>query len=536
MTRGLASALREAKRRTGTKAAVIVPLVVYFLALSGFLADSYSRFDFPLDDAWIHRVYSRSVAFGHGFEYNEGVAEAGSTSPLWAIVTAPAHWLEGAGGGAVPAAVKLIGVLIGLAAVVAVNRLTRRMTGSVLAGCVAASLFALEPRFLFSCLSGMENVLLVALWVGGSAALLAGRPFVSVVLFALAPVTRPEAVVLLPLCLPGLIHFARTRGRRLAAVGAWVIPFVPLAVWAAFCKAATGHFLPNTYYLKTHPFHLGLRELDVAWRSVFLEGLAPWWAFAPGVAACVAACRTSPRWSISLAALLAAPCVYLLGVVGTRSVFLQGYYWTRWLDPACIVLAVPFCAGFGAVIAAGFSRRRTFAMIKGLWPDHPTRAGVLAGVLGIVCLVAAVPSYRKAVADRRGHLSSDSRAIHILNVQAGQWIAEHTPTTSVVAVNDAGAIRYFGKRKTIDLMGLNNAELAFRRIDVRHAVAGADWIAIFPAWFSGTPVGADMEANFEPRLRIRIPVAEYTICRDPGQTVVAIMERKRPTPPAPDGP
>ena len=164
MIHGIVSAFRKFAGIAGAKPLVAFPVVVYLIALSGFLGDSYSRFDFPLDDAWIHRVYSRSIALGRGFEYNEGRQEAGSTSPLWAIVTAPAHWLETAGVETVAGAVKLIGVLLGLGVVLATNRLARRVSGSRLVGCVCASLFALEPRFLFSCLSGMENVLLLALW------------------------------------------------------------------------------------------------------------------------------------------------------------------------------------------------------------------------------------------------------------------------------------------------------------------------------------------------------------------------------------
>ncbi len=529
MMHGLVSALRKVAGRAGVKTAFLLPLVVYVLALSGFLGDTYSRFDFPLDDAWIHRVYSRSVAFGHGFEYNDGVREAGSTSPLWAIVTAPAHWLEAAGVETVAAAVKLIGVLLGMAVVLAVNRLASGVAGSALAGCVAASLFALEPRFLFSCLSGMENVLLLAFWAGGSAALAAGRPLLSVVLFALAPVTRPEAVVILPLCLPGLILASRARRWSPTALGTWIIPVIPLLVWAAFCKAATGHFMPNTYYMKTRPFQFGVGELDLAWRSLFLGGITPAWAFIPGVAACVAACCVRPRKVISLVVFVAAPCVYLFAVMGTREVFLEGYYWTRWLDPASIMLMVPFSTGFGVVLAAGFSPLHA-ARLQRFWPGRGRRAALLAGAAGVLCLAAVIPSYRRSVSDRRSHLSTDSRAIHMMNVRAGVWIREHTPAESVVAANDAGAIRYFGKRRTVDLMGLNSAEIAFKRIDVRHAVAAAEWLAIFPAWFSGSSVGADIRANFDPRMEIRIPLEEYTVCRNAGQTVLVILERKHAAP------
>jgi len=77
--------------------AVLVPALIYLLAIAFFIKDSYSVFGLPLDDGWIHRVYSRSFAQGRGFAYNSGQQEAGSTSPLWVVVSAPAHWFGGAG-------------------------------------------------------------------------------------------------------------------------------------------------------------------------------------------------------------------------------------------------------------------------------------------------------------------------------------------------------------------------------------------------------------------------------------------------------
>ena len=51
----------------------------------------------PLDDAWIHLVYARSLAAWHGFAYNPGQLETGSTSPLWAVLLMPATWAARAG-------------------------------------------------------------------------------------------------------------------------------------------------------------------------------------------------------------------------------------------------------------------------------------------------------------------------------------------------------------------------------------------------------------------------------------------------------
>ncbi|HWR98029.1 MAG TPA: hypothetical protein VN317_06360, partial [Candidatus Methanoperedens sp.] len=330
-----------------------IPLLVLLLALGAFVKNPYAVSGFPLDDGWIHRVYSRSFAYGHGFCYNDGVQEAGSTSPLWAIVTAPAHWLEPLGTRAVVVAVKLVGILCALATVVAAGILAAEVSGSAIGGMVGAALLALEPRLLFSALSGMETSLLLALWASASAAAARGRHWLAAVLFGLMLVSRPEAAVLLPFVLPSLLQVHRRRGAR-AAAGATFLALAPALLWAVFCLHTTGHPLPNTYYVKARVVLPGMQQLELAWRSVFLHGLAPPVAFLIVAAGCTAArLRGGGLRAISVMPLLlpgAGAVAYLLAVVGSRPIDLQGYYWTRWLDPASIMFSLLFCVGCASLV------------------------------------------------------------------------------------------------------------------------------------------------------------------------------------------
>ena len=59
------------------------PLVFLLAARGGGLAG------FPLDDAWIHQTYARSLASGQGWVYAGGPPSAGSTSPLWTMISNP---------------------------------------------------------------------------------------------------------------------------------------------------------------------------------------------------------------------------------------------------------------------------------------------------------------------------------------------------------------------------------------------------------------------------------------------------------------
>src|SRR5687768_4817323 len=47
---------------------------------------------FSLDDSWIHAVFARNVATGHGFSFNPGEPVAGSTGPLYSLILAVLYW------------------------------------------------------------------------------------------------------------------------------------------------------------------------------------------------------------------------------------------------------------------------------------------------------------------------------------------------------------------------------------------------------------------------------------------------------------
>ena len=107
-----------------------LPVLVYLAALVGFAGEPGALSGFPLDDAWIFRVYARALAHGDGFAYDGARQEAGATSPLWVVATAPAQWLEPLGTAAVVLAVKAQGAALGLAAVLAADRKSTRLNSS----------------------------------------------------------------------------------------------------------------------------------------------------------------------------------------------------------------------------------------------------------------------------------------------------------------------------------------------------------------------------------------------------------------------
>ena len=92
--------------------------------------------------------------------------------------------------------------------------------------------------------------------------------------------------------------------------------------------------------------------------------------------------------------------------------------------------------------------------------------------------------------------SNDMRSINQGDVAAGFWLAAHTPPDAQVAVNDIGAMAYFGQRRIVDLVGLASPDVIDvlttttpasldreQRLKALIVELGVDRVVIFPEWF-----------------------------------------------------
>jgi hypothetical protein len=343
--------------------------------------------------------------------------------------------------------------------------------------------------------------------------------------------------LLVPLALLALPGIFRTTRPPWLKLGILTLPLIPQLLWSAVCLSISHHPLPNTFYMKAGPFELGRAQLAVAWNGLVQQGLPSLRLFPVGLLVFLGFClrgKDRTAWQCLVALPLAAS-VYLLGVCSTRNVVLQGYYWTRWLDPAAIVLSVSCCVGISLLVSLAVvgvkGLPRTF-LANGTSPagtrSRPGRGLLLrvsAAVLALVFVTISVPQLRRTMLDRRSHLATDSRVIDIMNVQMGKWIHDNALPEAVVGVTDAGAIRYFGERKTVDLAGLNNSEIAQGRLTLLDATRRCDWLACFPNCLP-PELKQVCEDEFDVLKVIQIPLKEYTICSAVDQTFEFAMRRK----------
>ena len=435
---------------------------------------------FPLDDSWIHLQFARNIAEGAGFSYNPGVPVAGSTAPLWTLLLGAAFALFGPS----IVIVKVIGVALTLAAGVVTRQAALAWGASGPAALAAAFAVLWTGPLAWGSLSGMEVPLAATLVAAMLWAHARGRLFLTALFAALAPLARPESIVLLPL-------IALSTPPTLRRLGVFVgLAAVALAPAVAFSLATVGAPVPATAAAKieggvlgwlagvheplgrllvTRPWQFTREWIGWLWTTHILLPIA----LAPAVI--VVWRRVGLALGLPALALIAHPLAMALLAPYRGPGFQEGRYSAHLLPLAFIVL----------VVALG--------------PTWTRRRGALAAVwlaLALASLVPAAARYAWGVQN-----------INAMQVRLGHWVAANVPRHGRLALNDIGAIAYISRRPVIDLMGLVTPEIIPYRRQGEEGILRfvgeqcPDYVIVFPAWFP------DMTARrylLEPVFRVRL--------------------------------
>lgn len=500
--------------------------IVAFLALTAhFLTlSSYTLYDFPVDDAWIHRVYSRSLAYYGEFFYNDGLFESGFTSPLWVLATAWIHWFEPLAPGKIAFGIKVFGIFLSVGSLVIASKISKKLYRDSskhhrILTLSAIFLFAMDPRIVFSSLSGMESILLVFLFLVACDLLISEKYLGCALIVSLMGVTRPESLVLIVFFMGAHWYVKRPPLRQLWV---WFIATIPFLFWLSYCKIHNDLWLPLTFHLKLGSFNFGVEELFLLFKLQSHHGIFPWWVWAIGLLSFSwmrLGCSSRQAW-LAFLGLVGAPFVLLVGVIGTRSISLTGYYWLRWVDPASLMLTFAAALGLAEIAFSSDLHNKLTKKLPVKLSLYNTT--LLFLFLAFFLVVSSMPHWLDAVDKKQKHLHQDSKIIHTINVETGKWLAKNTPIDAVIAVNDAGAIRYFSERFVIDMVGLNHKEIALSQLPKQLAWKMADYLALYPSWFKEYDF-----SNFQLLKVQKVDPQNYTICDCPSQTTLGIFERKR---------
>lgn len=443
----------------------------------------------PLDDTWIHFVYARNLAQQGGFYYNPGVPEAGATSPLWVILLAiPLKILMPFGIGPV-AISKALALLFAIGLSIVVYHLIHIYTGSYLTSLLAGTIVALDPTFSFSKVSGMEVALFAFLTVLALLLYTKGRSLACGVALGLSVLARPEGyifvgVVLLTLAL-GLIWegYSIERGdfKQLASL---IIPLVVIILpMILFYFSVNGSPFPNTFHAKHRDLgFFNYDNLRAVWTG-YLRELAyfshsAWLITLPLLlVGTIVSLRKEGRFALPLV-IFPWALYYGLSVALPIGSGAWNFAGRRYLDPAIPFLVMIFVVALWKIwgqtaewLGNNVSRCRFNSWFSYLLATPMALLFLLLPIKEALSLWKVLP----------GEYSWNCRNVNDVNVVLGYWVNEHTPPGALIAVGDAGAIKYFGRREILDLIGLNSHEVLGRSAFDLVRERRADYIIAFPS-------------------------------------------------------
>ncbi len=420
---------------------------------------------FPVDDAWIHMVYGLSLRTAGAFEYNDGIAGSGSTSPLWAVVAALAHGVAGAREPSFVAALVLkgFGIVAHAASAVLAARLSRACVPSprlaVPAALAAGALVAACPALDYAAVSGMEVPLAGALMLAAFLLAARQRPVLTGIVSGLGMLARPEVIVVAPLVLALSLRASAAPRRGLRAVAAVGAALALPAVWSLRNLAYTGRPLSATIYAKASragsvvdSMRLALFEMLGKSRPMN-RGVVLALVVAAAVLGVVAAAQAlrARRHDAARDPALIAGAVALAGLA-----YVAGIAWhTRFFEPASFYYLRYLLPAVPLLLVAATS---ALAHLVSLVPRIESRPRLAVGLLTAAGLATAgweVEAWDR----RRARYEEDVASIDSVQVVVGQFIASAMPPGATVWSVDAGAPRYFGRRRLVDSVRLNTPEL-----------------------------------------------------------------------------
>ena len=417
---------------------------LYFLFNTGWL--SWFFRDWAYDDIFITYRYAENLASGLGMVYNPGERVLSTTSPLWAVLLAPAAAL----GGEVRAVAIVLGALCLAAGGYSLWHIGQaaRQPWAAWAGLL---LYPLHPWVTGT--MGSETPLYLALGLGALALHLRGRPRLAAACAGLAAAARPDGLLFAAVI--GLDGLRRTweasrRGERAplpwGAAGIFLLAWLPWVLWA---WAYYGSPLPLTLAAKQAQGTLVVSQSFWGgfWQILHTSADAGYFRLELGLALVgmlFLAWRLVRGWRLRAGLAVLRPLGLLLSwtlayFAAYTALGVTRYFW--YYAPLLPALAVGIGLGLDAL---GQAAARIF----------PPRSRLLRLALPALVCAGLVLAQGEALA----HTAPDVRMS--VYRQAGEWLQANTPPEASVGTLEVGLLGYISQRRMVDFAGLLQPETA----------------------------------------------------------------------------
>jgi arabinofuranosyltransferase len=436
------------------------------LLISIFVLHSLSV-RYSSDDGYIAFQYVKNLLNGDGLVYNPGERVEGYNNFLWIVLLAGVSWL-------LPTAKLLyiadaIGIGFGALTILLVCRFSRMVRPNLgLLGLLAGAFLAVHSGLAAWAMGGLETTLYAFLVFAASYAyvyyLKTKRNYFAVpILFALAVLTRPDALLFFGVTMVHAAFMDKLNGGRLLnrTVLGWALVFLaiflPYYLWR---YSYYGYPLPNTFYVK-----LGGSGVDKYFRGAhYLRDYLKLY----GAFSLILLFRKKRQVWVDYFALLVG--VYLLYLISIGGDGLAFFRFVTYIAPLIYVLVqegfvdlyerakrvASFSAALKIVLALGMFLSLGFTMRETVLPMlfesrmrwyEPHSQLYFPG------------------AGQRQYLWFDNYFVDRQAI-AANWLEANTQPGTLVASTPAGSIAYHLKNhKVIDMLGLNDEHIAHMRAE-----------------------------------------------------------------------
>ena len=436
-------------------------------AISGssviLLLHSIFYFHYTSDDAYISYRYARNLSDGMGLVWNPGQHVEGYSNFLWVWILAGLSFV----GDDIVLSGRWLGFVLAIVAAGGAYLLTTKLiegeAGRV-AGLVVTLLLASSGAWALWASAGLESPLFATLVLSAVILHLREREHVlmpaSGVVWALVSMTRPDGVLLFAVSGvfkigEGALRVRRSKSTMLPVLreaasmvmwlGGFAIIFGPYFAWR---YETYGWFFPNTYYAKVGT---GFDQWDrgVRYLASFLQESGGWLLLLAPLAIAMTAIRRAAV--LYVFALLLAWMAYVTYIGGDS--LLRFRFFAGVMPLFYVVTVVSIAALVDAVHIETAPRR---------WVPQVAVVFACAGAILFTLQPSAADSdrisgERQAVSDR---------------AEIGRWLRGNLPDTTVVAAVPVGAIAYESHLTVIDMLGINDEDIAHRDIALGEFPAG----------------------------------------------------------------
>lgn len=418
--------------RISVIAAILIATVLMY-PLRGYITD----------DTFIHLQYAKHLAEGAGLVFNVGEPVYGCTSPLWVALIADGILLGFDG----LLTARVLGIAATLASVVLFMQLMRRTLRSPVLRAAATLAWASHAWMIRWSVSGMETPLAVALVLAGFVAFTEGgqwgsRPVRTGTLWALAALTRPEAVFLLLLWGVFLVIDTHNRAGLRRLVAGVIPPMLIYGGWLLFSRVYFDTFWPQTLSAKAVGGEALAVRLENLLRQAKIVGATDGvLVFLLGTALLLGFSRMRPeRFAVQRllpwAWVIGVPLLYMARGVPVLS---------RYLLPLLPILAW-----------LAWRTAEQWWLGDTPKPAALRRASVFGAAVAAAVIAVNLGVYRSVVVPQ---VVSFSAGLERSLIHWGRWFGEHAAADARIATPDIGAIGYFSGRPVVDLAGLVTPEV-----------------------------------------------------------------------------